>query len=62
MSETLGPKALEKKLLIDALRELDDDCTLCCNRVGNLSIVHNNKGYIGYIDFSDGSIDLFDRE
>lgn len=43
--------------LKEALNQLDENCTLVPNAVGNLSVLRY-KDYIGYIDFRDGSLHI----
>lgn len=48
------------KLILDKLDKLNSDICLIPNRVGNL-IVFGNHGMIGYIDFNEEELELYEQ-
>jgi hypothetical protein len=53
----MNEKAITVQQMKDILNQLDDNCKLIVNMVGNIS-VSNEDGYIGFIDFLNAKLEL----
>ena len=56
-----GERWMTVERLKAILSEIEDEDLLIPNRVGNLSVVRNDK-YIGFIDFNGGKLDLVEED